>query len=129
MLDVNVQPFSIVINQNLFFSNANNPHERYVILNVCTCISALIILNKDDLSSWRAKPIVTINSGTIIFGRAWMEQCWEHSPPTNVSPEPGIICGLSLLLVLFSAPRGLPPGSLQNPTFPNSNPSLENVPN
>ena len=36
------------------------------------------------------------------------------------------ICGLSLLLVLFSAPRGFSPGtslfpSPQKPTFPNSN--------
>ena len=39
---------------------------------------------------------------------------------------PGVICGLSLLLVLFSAPRGFSPGppvfpSPQKPTFPNSN--------
>ena len=36
------------------------------------------------------------------------------------------LCGLSLLLVLYSALRGFPPGtpvfpSLQKPTFPNSN--------
>ena len=39
--------------------------------------------------------------------------------PTNVTPAstPGLgsICGLSLLLVLFSAPRGFSPGS---PVFP-----------
>ena len=39
---------------------------------------------------------------------------------------PGVICGLSLLLVLFSVPRGFSPGppvfpSPQKPTFPNSN--------
>ena len=60
---------------------------------------------------------------------AGMGQCWERLPPTNVSrvrfqdPES---CGLSLLLVLFSAPRGFSPGtpvfpSPQKPTFPNSN--------
>ena len=41
-------------------------------------------------------------------------------------PGPGVICGLSLLLVLYSAPRGFSPGSPvfpspQKPTFPNSN--------
>ena len=39
---------------------------------------------------------------------------------------PGVICGLSLLLILFFAPRGFSPGSPvfpspQKPTFPNSN--------
>ena len=41
-------------------------------------------------------------------------------------PGPAVICGLSLLLVLFLAPRGLSPGTpvlppLQKPTFRNSN--------
>ena len=45
-------------------------------------------------------------------------------------PGPGVICGLSLLLVLFSALRGFSPGtpvfpSPQKPTFPNSNLILE----
>ena len=45
--------------------------------------------------------------------------------PGSIS-GPGVICGLSLLLVLFSAPRGFSPGppvfpSPQKPTFPNSN--------
>ena len=49
-------------------------------------------------------------------------------------PGPGVICGLSLLLVLFSAPRGFSPGtpvfpSPQKPAFLNSNSSLESVPN
>ena len=47
---------------------------------------------------------------------------------------PSVMCGLSLLLVLFSVPRGFSPGtpvfpSPQKPTFPNSNASLESVPN
>ena len=42
-----------------------------------------------------------------------------------------VICGLSFLLVLFSAPRGFSPGtpvfpSPQKPTFPNSN-SIRNA--
>ena len=64
-------------------------------------------------------------------------------------PGLGVICGLSLLLVLFSSPRGFSPGtpvftSPQKPTFPNPildgrvssktniskpNSSLESVPN
>ena len=41
-------------------------------------------------------------------------------------PGPGVICGLSLLLVLYSAPRGFSPGtpvfpSHQKPTLLNSN--------
>ena len=49
-------------------------------------------------------------------------------------PRPGVICGLSLLLILFSALRGFSLGTLvfpspQKPTFPNYNPSLEKVPN
>jgi len=41
-------------------------------------------------------------------------------------PGPGVICGLSLLLVLVLAPRGFSPGtpvfpSPQKPTYPNSN--------
>ena len=43
----------------------------------------------------------------------------------------GVICGLSLLLVLVLAPRGFSPGapvflSRQKPTFPNSN-SVRNL--
>ena len=54
----------------------------------------------------------------------------EHSPPTNVGPGSiprlGVICGLSLLLVLVLSPRGFSPGSSvfpspQKQTFPNSN--------
>ena len=61
---------------------------------------------------------------------AGLAQWWERSPPTNVTrgsiPGPGVIFGLSLLLVLYSAPRGFSPGTPvfpfpQKPTFPNSN--------
>ena len=46
---------------------------------------------------------------------------------------PGVICGLSLLLVLYSAPRGFSPGtpvfpSPQKSTFPNSNSIWECTP-
>ena len=46
------------------------------------------------------------------------------------APGLGVICGLSLLLVLFSAPRGFSPGtsvfpSPEKPAFPNSNSILE----
>ena len=47
-------------------------------------------------------------------------------------PGPGVICELSLLLVLLSALRGFSPGSpvfpsSQKPTFQNSFSSLESV--
>ena len=50
----------------------------------------------------------------------------SHQCVPGSIPGPGIICGLSLLLVLFSAPRGFSPGppvfpSPQKPTFLNSN--------
>jgi len=50
----------------------------------------------------------------------------SHHCGTGSSPGPGVICGLSLLLVLVLAPRGFPPGtsvfpSPQKPTFVNSN--------
>ena len=62
------------------------------------------------------------------------EQGWRSGESTRIPPMwpagsiPGldVICGLSLLLVLFSAPRGFFPGttvfpSPQKPTFLNSN--------
>ena len=53
----------------------------------------------------------------------------SHQCDTGSIPRPGVICGLSLL-VLYSAPRGCSPGtpvfpSPQKPTFPNSNSILE----
>ena len=54
----------------------------------------------------------------------------SHQCVPGSIPGPGVICGLSLLLVLYSAPRGFSPGtpvfpSPQKPTFPNSNSILE----
>ena len=40
----------------------------------------------------------------------------SHQCVPGSIPGPGVICGLSLLLVLYSAPRGFYPGS---PVFPN----------
>ena len=50
----------------------------------------------------------------------------SHQCVPGSIPRPGVICGLSLLLVLYSASRGFSPGtpvfpSPQIPTFPNSN--------
>ena len=54
----------------------------------------------------------------------------QRGPGSN--PGVDAICGLSLLLVLFSAPRGFSPGTLvfpspQKPTFPNSNSTRNQV--
>ena len=50
----------------------------------------------------------------------------SHQCVPGSIPGPGVICGLSLLLVLYSAPRGFSPGtpvfpSHQKPTLLNSN--------
>ena len=50
----------------------------------------------------------------------------SHQCGPGSIPGPGVICGLSLLLVLVLAPRGFSPGtpvfpSPQKPTLPNSN--------
>ena len=50
----------------------------------------------------------------------------SHQSVPGSIPGPGVICGLSLLLVLYSAPRGFSPGtpvfpSHQKPTLLNSN--------
>ena len=39
----------------------------------------------------------------------------SHQCVPGSNPRPGVICGLSLLLVLYSAPRGFPLGT---PVFP-----------
>ena len=54
----------------------------------------------------------------------------SHRCVPGLIPGPGVICGLSLFLVLYSAPRGFSPGTLvfpspQKQTFPNSNLILE----
>ena len=70
------------------------------------------------------------------FREQRMAQWWQrHSPATNVARVqiPALTpFGLSLLLVLSSAPRGFTPGSsvfasLQKPTFPNSNSTRNQV--
>ena len=55
-------------------------------------------------------------------------------PECGPGPNPGVdaICGLSLLLVLYFAPRGFSPGtsvfpSPQKPTFPNSSSTRNQV--
>ena len=53
-------------------------------------------------------------------------QCAPGSLTGPPGPDPGVICGLSLLFVLFLAPRGFTPGtpvfpSPQKPTFSKTN--------
>ena len=66
--------------------------------------------------------------GTIMGSRdgAVVRALASHQCGPGSIPGPGVICGLSLLLVLVFAPRGFSPGtpvfpSPQKPTFPNSN--------
>ena len=48
----------------------------------------------------------------------------SHQCVTGSFPGHGVICGLSLLLVLFSSPSTPAFPSPQKPTFPNSNSGL-----
>ena len=59
-------------------------------------------------------------------GGAVVRALASHQCDPGSNPGDDAICGLSLLLVLFLAPRGFSPGtpvfpSPQKPTFPNSN--------
>ena len=59
---------------------------------------------------------------------ALVKELASHQCVSGSIPRPGIICGLSLLFVLYSAPRGFSPGTSVFPspqTFPNSNLILE----
>ena len=71
---------------------------------------------------------VVLNSNLILGSRdgAVVRALASHQCGSGSILELDAICGLSLLLVLFSAPRGFSPGtpvfpSPQKPTFPNSN--------
>ena len=84
-----------------------------------------------------ARSIVDFVDSAISIG----EQGWVSGESPRLRPmwpeynfRIGVICGLNLLLVLFSAPRDFSSGTPvlpfpQKPTFPNSNSSLESVPN
>ena len=59
-------------------------------------------------------------------GGAVVRALTSHQCVPGSIPGLGVICGFSLLLVRFLAPRGFSPGtpvfpSSQKPTFPNSN--------
>ena len=78
--------------------------------------------------------ITTPDQIPVTIWGARLAQLLERLPPTNVArgsiPGPSVICGLSLLLVLYSAPRGFSLGtpvfhSPHKPTFPISNWILE----
>ena len=72
-----------------------------------------------------------------LFVHSWGSRVGEvmralasHQCVPGSIPEPGVICGLSSLLVLYSAPRGFSPGtpvfpSHQKPTLLNSNSILK----
>ena len=85
-------------------------------------------------NSWKAcKFQVFRMASTISLREQGMAQWWELSPPTNLARvrilASKAICGLSLLLVLFLAPRGFTPvfRSPQNPTFSNFNSTRNQV--
>ena len=56
-------------------------------------------------------------------GEAGMAQWWEHSPRSDSTPEFGVMCGLSFLLVLVLAPRGFSPDTTVFPVSSKTNTS------
>ena len=72
----------------------------------------------------------TVDRGSTSRDGAVVRALASHQCVPGSILGPGVICGLSLLLVLFSAARGFSPGtpvfpSSQISTFPNSNSILE----
>ena len=84
-------------------------------------------LKNSDLKMFSARPRVQSRRFQIPPGSrngVVVRALASHQCVTGSIPRPGVICRLSLLLVLFLAPRGFSPGtpgSPQEPTFPNSN--------
>ena len=84
------------------------------------CLKCIIIIVSSGVTS------TIVSSGLGEQGGAVVRVLASHQCVLGSIPRPGVICGLSLLLVLFSARRGFSPGtpvfpSPQKPTFPNSN--------
>ena len=115
--------------QNLEFGHltllfAEYGEEMYQNLKrMCRAFVSLILLFSGEQGwRWGAGMALGSRDGAVV----------EHLPPTQASHQCGpgsirfgVICGLSLLLVLVLAPRGFSPGtpvfpSPQKPTFPNA---------
>ena len=76
--------------------------------------------------------VVSQSLGQGSKGGAMVRALASHQCGRGSNPGVGAICGLSLLLVLSLAPRGFSPGtpvfpSPQKPSFPNSNPTRNQV--
>ena len=83
--------------------------------------------NSPDFSRVSNSLHISNDSGEGSWDGAVVRALASHQCVPGSIPGPGVTCGLSLLLVLFLAPRGFSPGtplfrSPQKPTtFPNSN--------
>ena len=91
--------------------------------------NAAIPARKSELTIWNSSSTVW-NSWGSRDGAVVRALAFHQCGPGSI-PGLDVICGLSLLLVLFSAPRGFSPGtpvfpSPQKPTFLNSN-SIRNA--
>jgi len=69
---------------------------------------------------WKLGNVIKSSDGAVVRALTFHQCC-----PGSI-PGLGVICGLSLFMVLVLAPRGFSPGttvfpSPQKPTFPNSN--------
>ena len=85
-----------------------------------------ILLNKSHFILSNFCPVFVVSAPTVLFKFVVLTELYGEQCVPGSIPGLDVICGLSLLLVLFSAPRGFSPGtpvfpSPQKPTFPNSN--------
>ena len=92
--------------------------------------NAAIPARKSGLTIWNSTSTVWNSRGSR-DGAVVRALAFHQCGPGSI-PGLDVICGLSLLLFLFSAPRGFSPGtpvfpSPQKPTFLNSN-SIRNAP-
>ena len=95
---------------------------------LCILVTMIICSSSTRLTPNSCGLVAQRHSITASRG-AGLAQWWEYSPPTDVARVrfwARTICGLSLLLVLFSVPRGFPPGT---PVFPSlQKPALLQIP-
>ena len=87
----------------------------WLVKTTCTIHHNQLLLTK-----FEKNPLVILTKRGSRDG-AVLKALASHQCGLGSIPGPGVICGLSLLLVLYSAPRGLFFLSPQKPTFANSN--------
>ena len=97
--------------------------ELELLTNIRDFTTLLSVILKSECSEWLESSIESDMGSRV---GAVVKALPSHQCGPGSIPGLDIICGLSLLLVLFSVPRGFSPGtpvfpSPQKPKFPNSN--------